>query len=67
MRVEEQRVVFTVELNCFALWVCRSRVDCRVTAAEAKAGFSGEGVRNVQAINESLRAAKSWTQRLAVA
>lgn len=42
-----------------------------VFAREGRSAFekwlSGEGVRNVQAINECLRSASSWTQRLAVA
>jgi tagatose 1,6-diphosphate aldolase len=40
-------------------------------ARESRAAFenwlAGEGVRNVQAINECLRTASSWTQRLAAA
>ena len=63
----EARAGFSGVLCGRATWQNGVPVFARQGRAAFESWLSGEGVCNVQAINDSLRAARSWTHRLAVA
>ena len=63
----EARAGFSGVLCGRATWQNGVPVFAREGRAAFERWLSGEGVRNVQAINDCLRMARSWTQRLAPA